>query len=286
MAVPLGTKLVLRRFAVKNDKPSLPSDATLVHEPREIFPHVLDSAEGKMFLKKTPPAELRERFACWINDAKTGRHAILYVISPDTEGHLSVRAVPSRRLHAFHDDIEGYDWAGFGEGHVPPCDNGGTPLFDPRFVSIARKNRTKADNANPPLAAGTPPKPNARSAAAAAASSGGSTEAKPSAAAAPKRAVAAKSRKKAVTSKAAGADGHEFTFDTKAVRECEEEAYRMAPAFSVTQMWAGHVGVVDASLSGMAPINARTGKVPGIGEVAILCQKSDTIRNHRGRAPQ
>ncbi len=135
----------LRRFSVKKGVPSIPKDAVLARAPREQFPHVIDSDEGKELLAETEPAELRRRFGCWINDAKTDRHAIFYYMGPDADGHVAMRGVPAALLRSFFDDVS-HDWLSFESTHAPPCADG-DPLFDPRFVSYARKIPTKGDYA-------------------------------------------------------------------------------------------------------------------------------------------
>ena len=138
--------LPLRRFAVKEGVPFIPSDAVLAHPPREQFPYPLDSDEATELLDVTESAVLRHRFGCWINDAKTGRHALLYYLAPDDKGHVSLRGVPAAHLRSFLDDVS-YDWENFESSHVPPFNADDTPLFDPRFVSIARKLPTTGDAA-------------------------------------------------------------------------------------------------------------------------------------------
>jgi hypothetical protein len=104
------------------------------------------------------PSELRQRYAAWLNDAKKGCNSLLYWDAPDAKDVRRLRAVPSSLLHHFFDDIA-YDWAAFVEGAVPPLDGDGKPLFDPRFVRVARQKPTAADKAAAWTAAPAPAPP-------------------------------------------------------------------------------------------------------------------------------
>lgn len=266
--------VVLRRFAVKDGKPSLPKDADLVSaEPSEHFPLVLDSSDAKALFKQLSPEKLRTRFACFVNDNKSGQHGLLYVISPDEEGHKSLRAVPAKLLHYFFDDIEGYDWPSFNAGDVPPKHpTTGYPYFDPRFPAMALKTRTAADcealirkfdnpltallnNEPPPLKVVSQPTMEE---------------------AAPKP----KSAPKPTPVEPEEADAWKFeNADSSTTHE-----FRQSDTFRLMEIWSGEPDASAAPQQGIAAISVRTGKVPGVGESAILCERGDVIRAHRGKS--
>ena len=298
----------LRRFSVKKGVPYIPKDAVLSRPPREKFPYAIDSDEGKKLLAETEPAELRHRFGCWINDAKTDRHAIFYYMAPDADGHVALRSVPAARLREFFDDVS-HDWDSFESTHAPPCDADGDPLFDPRFVSYARKLPTNGDFAlmkkYVEVEAGNPEsttekedvmptlEPLVKAAVADGSTlgkvsgrqdvemeegpkAGTPTKPKAKASAKPKAKTPAKPKPKAD-------GGSDFVFDTDAVYVKEAEDFRASQAFNMVRLWNGDVpvnGIIPGS--GMDPIVARTGKIVAIGEAKLLCQHGAILRNHRG----
>ncbi len=308
----------LRRFKVKNDVPVIPSDAVLARPPREQFPYAMDSDEGKKLIATTESAELRHRFGCWVNDARSGRHALLYYMGPDAEGYVSMRSVPNPRLRSFLDDVS-HDWASFESSHVPPCDADGDPLFDPRFVSFARKRPTKGDAAAAAKAKeqdvdmeAAEPEPATKKERASVANGSAlgeerldaanklmaeadkwlhvrgdvemeegpkATKPKAKAAAKPKAKAAAKPKAAPVNKKAVSSD---FSFITDAVYVQESANFRACTAFDMVRLWNGDVpanGIIPGS--GMDPIVARSANTIGIGDAAFACKHGKILGKHR-----
>lgn len=120
------------------------SGAQLQHEPAQPFPHPPGSPEGKMLLTTLSPAQMRQRYAAWLDDATRQRTSLLYWNAPDDSGARKMRAVPLSLLRHFFDDVA-FDWASFVADTMPPLDAEGKPRFDPRFVPLAVAKPTAAD---------------------------------------------------------------------------------------------------------------------------------------------